>query len=174
LITSRDILNLSENWITSFSKNGSNVNIFVNPGSSDILELVKGTREKDTPIRYVADAKIKKVYVWNAYAAIHYDVAPYINPSYDRSGNDSHVIFGYGYTLGGKITSFTENLSTVSMFVDQLASSNSRYSNNENLISRLHDMFQYNWSFLDNYISGMSRFINEQKIKYESWLKRNK
>ena len=43
----------------------------------------------------------------------------------------------------------------------------------ENNISRLRKMFQYNWSFLDTYISGMSRFINEQKTKFESWLKRN-
>lgn len=178
MITSRYIINLSENWSTSFSKNGTNtINVFVNPGSSDVLELVKGARGKDIPIRYVADAMSpQKVYVWDASAVIHYDAVPYINSSYDRSGSDSYIIFGYGYTRSGKIISFTENLSTVALFVDQLTSSNSRDSSiilMENNISRLRKMFQYNWSFLDTYISGMSRFINEQKTKFESWLKRN-
>jgi hypothetical protein len=176
MITSKQIISLAEDWDKSFSKNGSNVNIFINPGSSDVLKIVKEVRGKDIPVRYVADAKSKEVYAWNANAAIHFDTVPHINSSYNRKGEDPYIIFGYGYTSGSKIISFTENLSNVAMFVDELASSNSRDSNKtlmETRISRLNKMFQYNWSFLDNYISGMYHFINEQKLKYESWLRRN-
>jgi hypothetical protein len=49
----------------------SGVGVFKNPSSSDLVKLRKGMAKGDTEVRFMADAKTKTVFVWDAASHIH-------------------------------------------------------------------------------------------------------
>lgn len=81
MITSKQIISLSEEWLMSISspfKPNTSVDIYVNPTSSDLLELKKLTINY---VRFIADSNTKKVYVWDGDSLLHAQAAKRLNLS---------------------------------------------------------------------------------------------
>lgn len=75
MITSRQMTILLEQWLQSVPspfKANTIVDIYVNPTSSDIMELRKA---RINTLRFIADSKIKKLYVWDGSSLLHGQVA---------------------------------------------------------------------------------------------------
>lgn len=91
---------LNEKFFSGFKQYGDEVEVFINPSSKEIKEI-KDASSRGT-IRFFANMKEKKVYMWNGDNAIHQDVvdsglSPTSGFDYDDyalSGHDADIIFG--------------------------------------------------------------------------------
>lgn len=101
---------LKEKFYDAFKKWGDEVEIFMNPNSKEIKEI-KSASGLGT-IRFFANMKEKKVYMWNGDNAIHQDVVDNgLKPTqgfdydgYALSGRNADIIFG-GTIENGRVES---------------------------------------------------------------------
>jgi hypothetical protein len=195
LITSKQIINLSEEWFKSIKgAENKQVPVYVNPDSSDLKELNQSVKSSKfhNLIRFIANAKQQKVYVIDGYLAIHGDfaqVAGYINR---QEAMDSPSAFlGYGILTSGKIkfeTSPEDSNFKISSTLKSLKSSTFFVTHRSNVhvlpdkrwllsIRRNYqwaeDFFKFNWNFVDYYISGFTQAIAKEKQIFDDWKKEN-
>jgi hypothetical protein len=72
VITSKQILNIIETYLTTKNISSNDVVFYVNPSSSDYAELYK----TGPYIRFLVDSRPpQKVYVWNGYITSHSQVS---------------------------------------------------------------------------------------------------
>lgn len=149
MITSKQIIFLLESYYDSVNSGGRNIQIFVNPTPDDYKEL------NAKKVRFIADAKNKKIYVWNAYFAIHNAIAYKIGleprMEVDLFSGESDY---YSNKLYMKESSRVRN-----------------YVKNRNDSSKeqkyLTNFFSQNWSWLDKYVDGAVQYVNDNKQKFE-------
>lgn len=161
MITSKYIINLSEEYFTSKSINGDAVVLYVNPTAEDFTELYKdGVRE----IRWIADAKNKKVYVFDARLAIHQEaLRVFFNIDWFNIFLNKSNQYFYLFLGGAKLFNKTSCGSPESAEVDYLFT-HPRYIPDH--IDYLDKVFTYNWQWLDKYISGANTYLISCKQKY--------
>lgn len=141
MITSKQIINISEKWLKSLNRdyNNASFDIYINPGSSDYSEIYKNS--KRSRVRFIADNNKKEVYVWDAFLAIHPDVAKKlgITPNLYYC-SDPNIITGEANVSGGTAKALTV------------------YPTNPKIIK---DVSKINWSWLSPYIVGIKDAIKE-------------
>jgi hypothetical protein len=187
MITSKQIITLSEEWETSFTYGNHLIDIFVNPTSSDIKELFSKLDVKINPkkeIRFIANAKTKKVYIWDASLVHHAEVSHKLGFShpgeYDGliTSEPPYIFDGFGYLSSGKIVGQNENgsISDIKIALNaKLISKGKKSKQNywfiEEWISRFNAIFYWDWSFIDRYVPGFSRNILTLKEQFLNWMK---
>lgn len=114
----------------------SSTEIYVNPSMRDLKELKNS-------VRFIADAKTKRVYVWNAMDLFHKSAWERLKEKghgkggeYDRT---NHVVAGEGRKKGRKIV------------VDP------------GMMIFIRGNFQYDWSFAEKYIEGFLDKMEEER-----------
>lgn len=130
-------MNLFEDWYKDINYYGTIFPIFINPSSSDYVELNKNSRHH--AVRFIADNKQKKAYVWDC-DALHPEVRNIIQLTGNYAGSD--ILDGVAGLHNGK--SILES----SDYLDNL-SSNSQWKDNRN---KLLKILNTNWDWLDKYV----------------------
>ena len=100
MITSKHILEISEKWSKTVKVWNARVPVYENPGSSDYLELHKDAKKDKRTLgymRFVANSKDQKVYIWDDYLATHADVIKTLG----ISSKNPWVLTGYIEIKGG-------------------------------------------------------------------------
>jgi hypothetical protein len=184
MITSKQI---TEEYAALMDARNHKTPIYVNPTSSDLLDLNKSIKGSDKYVRFIADAKTQKVYVWNGFNALHTDAVTSLKlGSYHSVRDQPNILFGYSYLKNGKLvlTNQSDSIEKLGSVVDSLSS----YKLWDFSASELKDKFGndikkdsnwataffiYNWSFLSKYISGTSQYIDREKTKFIEWKKSN-
>lgn len=183
MITSKQINNLLEDWDRSIKYGKLSIDIFTNPNSSDLKELYSRL-SKDNPrkeIRFIANAKDKKVYVWDA-ALVHHDAVSQQlgftsgGPSRGLINHPSYALDGFGIISGGKILG-EDNNGTISdlktslqyNLIDKGKKSKLDYWSYEEWESRIKEVFNWNWSFIDSFVSGYNQYLNKIKSDFIKW-----
>lgn len=141
MITAKRVLKLSEEWFKQLKRDYNNApfDVYVNPGSSDFIDIYK--KDKRTRIRFLADNKTKKVYVWDAFLAIHPYVAKELGISFNLySCHDPNIITGEANISGSHASVLTV------------------YPTNPNLIK---DVAKINWLWLNGYLIGIQDAIQD-------------
>jgi hypothetical protein len=168
MITSKQIINLSEDWLKRVRgfKN-TLVDIYDNPGSSDITNLTKSmveTGNTKKSIRFIADATKKTVYVWDAMLSSHVFVVMEVS-----NRNLSQLLCGYGNIINGKIV--CESLPDIDSYVSMIKSENNRNKRKSKMnldilqfFNSVTRIFESNWNYLDRYISGSTSILNKYEI----------
>ena len=157
MITSKQVIDITEKTLKWKQYYGEKVEILENPSSSEVLALFDiKTPDFLREIRLIADADTKKVYVWNAELATHNMVQSDIG--YPNLNNKPNLILGMGKLSGGKsiITEWDY----------------SRFYASKSNLDFLGKLFSYNWSWLSNYISNITSFLATEKDKYQKLVKR--
>jgi hypothetical protein len=148
MITSNQIISIHEKWFKSLHRDYNNAlfDIYVNPSSSDYSEIYKANKRSGNPrIRFLADNNTKMVYVWDAFLAIHPDVAKKLGITSNLYGcSDPNIITGEATVSGGK-----SNILTVC-------------PTNPKIIK---DVSKINWSWLDSYLVGIRSAIKEYEYR---------
>lgn len=157
MITSTQILRLSEEYFNSFNINGYLLKVFVNPNSDDLREL------KSKRIRFIADNKIKKVYVWNGYNAIHNSVVP-------KLGYPEQV--GFNLFCGEAVVGSSISYLSDADFIDYIVIKFEKLNLNQKEIDIVKFNLAQNWTWLDKYIDGCSDYMNKMKIKLDKKMNR--
>jgi hypothetical protein len=190
-MNAKQIIKLLEEWSKSIPgiNKKEKVNIYENPGSTDVKELYPTTK-KEKLVRYIADAKEKKVYVWSALLAMHTTVRKEIGLG--DSGPDSRikypsVIEGFGLLSGGRIVSVSMSNegdmwlleSNMKKLLEwEKTTSLSKITVKEVLKSRdfiislLTNMSNHDWSFLDRYVVGDGAKLKKLQLTFKDFMKR--
>ena len=151
MITSKQIINLTEKYLKGKQYYGNFVDILENPSSREVIDLFgKKVPEFLKDIRFIADAETKKVYVWNSELATHNMVQGDIG--YPNVNDRPNIILGTGKVSGGKPTITEWDYS--------------RYVASKKNLDFLEKLFTYKWGWLDACIGNMSEFLVSEKEKY--------
>ena len=158
MITSKEILKISEEFYKDGKIYGSLVTVYVNPTSSDISKMIIHAKEHNRDIfevRFIADAKNKKVYAADSYDIIHDDM--YTVLGFER--NSSFMLDGIAKLNGNTLVMHSW---------DKFLRS---YISSPKYIIWFKDAFNYNWSFADKYVKGCSNYVANDKKRFEELLK---
>ena len=157
MITSNQIIQISERLLTRHTSGWSSVDIFENPDSSDIKELYQS--DKSHQVRFLADKDKKKVWVWSINHALHGEVSR-VTGVYNSFNKIVPVgIFsGYGYIQGGKTV--MENSDTLDLMLRVVKADKRKEMKSER--DYLTDLLSDNWTWLSRYVD-FSNFA--KKIK---------
>jgi hypothetical protein len=177
MITSRQIILISEDWIKQVRGSGTLVDVYSNPGSSDVAKLYASLKRNniDKEIRFIADANKRQVYVWDGYLATHnvmFSELGYGTLDYEKS---YFAMFGMGKISGNKIVFMGTFDSTINFIRNRIKFLNMKTVSKQHLdrvSSDLQHVFSYNWSFVNTYISGFANLLEKEKKDFMDWLKK--
>jgi hypothetical protein len=156
VITSKQIITLIESYYDSVNSGGRNIQVFVNPTPDDYKEL------NAKKVRFIADAKNKKIYVWNAYFAIHNAIAYKIGL---ESRMDVDLFSGESDYYSNKL--YMRDSSRLRNYVKNFRQGNERQIEHQYLLT----FFGQDWSWIDKYVDGAVQYMKDNKQKFE---KKNK
>lgn len=152
MITSKQIINISEQYLDTKKVRGFDVLVYKNPTYDDYKQLKAHT------LRFTADTKKKNVFVWKSELAIHSDIFPVLVQNSEVTWDSlDYCLEGFAEVSGGtaKMTGWDFVARPEKLDKEQ--------------IKYLDNIFQFNWSWLDRYLSGASSYIAKKRIE----LKRN-
>ena len=177
MITSRQILELSEIWSNSVKSlfTSKRSNIYLNPDSGDCRELAKS---KVTYVRFLASDRVKQVYVADANSLLHADMVKTIPQFHDlnteKSGFSSWCLSGTAKLSGGKLEMISSDvlLGIWNRAYDiskqiELNVYSPGHVNSYKLT--LTNILKVNWSWVDNcvkvsgWLSGFKKDVEELK-----------
>ena len=162
-------IRLSEEYWGAKNVSGTYTIIYDNPTASDLkdLNLTMNTGNSRRVVRFIANAKDKKVYVWDAWNAHHTQMRPVLGFN-SNSLSDYRLMDGYAIlTSSNKLTiDDWSDFDTEWMTTNR---SNPKWSND--IVPFLKSFLSGSWSWLDRYVAGSSSFLNSCKQKFETRLK---
>jgi hypothetical protein len=151
MITSKQIINLTEKYLKGKQYYGNFVDILENPSNREVVDLFgKKVPEFLKDIRFIADAETKKVYVWNSELATHNMVQNDVG--YPNVNDKPNIILGTGKVSGGKPTITEWDFS--------------RYFASKKNLDFLGKIFSYKWDWLSVYVNNMKEFLSTEEEKY--------
>jgi hypothetical protein len=159
LLTAKKISEISEEYFSAKRVRANFVEVYVNPTQSEIISACSKDSKR---IRFTANAKNQKVFIWNAMNAIHYDMLPMLGQEY--TDVYPNIIGGLAEVQGGKTVMVGwDNFHHI---MDVMSS-----SSRSNAIEFLTKLFSYNWSWLDKYFQA-TNYINKRKLEFENYLQK--
>jgi hypothetical protein len=163
VITSSKIINLIETYVSSKNISNHNVEVYVNPTFDELVTIknyYKDVLDRGEKIiyRYLADAKKQKIFVAAAYDAIHRDIRQMTGYPIDA--------FTTPYLLNGEAELKGRKLVPSWPYSNTQTAALSDYKHYKEEGAFLKVAIEYNWSWLDNYISGVSKDLNQVKREF--------
>lgn len=172
MITSKLILNLSEDYVTSKRVNGGTLVVYENPGSSDILSALKDSREKSEDIRFIADFPSKKLYIFNGMIAIHDDALRLLGMG-SESYNYNNPTRLLGDAIYGSGMAMVYRSVAIESKLDIIKGSHNSFEI-DSAKKYLEDILNKNWTWVDRYVRYTTYYINNKKKEFLDLLKTKK
>ena len=163
MITSNQITVLLEKYLDSENVAGRLVTIFENPSSDEFKELKdqSKTSSDKTLLRFIANFKTKKVYVWDAYLANHNDIRLALRFHQDIEITP-FIINGFLEIVDSGVSMCSwEDFESYMVYGKKRSKTFNYYFNT---------IFSYDWKWLDQY-AKCSEFIKSKEVEFRSWLK---
>ena len=158
MITSKQILEL---YKSSKKTSSGELVVFENPTQKELREVAKWTVTDDLDrikvskinpgyIRFLADAKVQKVYVWNAWLGTHDDGRRLLGyGSQDDFMKKPWVMDGMGTVTKSGVTTLDTNDMDLRLKV---------FFRGNRSTKVLPEFLKYNWSWVDKYIGGFGQY----------------
>uniref|UniRef100_A0A6M3K3V2 Uncharacterized protein n=1 Tax=viral metagenome TaxID=1070528 RepID=A0A6M3K3V2_9ZZZZ len=121
--------------------------VFINPTIKEIMGI--GSND----IRFVADNKKKKFYIWDAYKNIHVSIWDNVIGDSNREFNDKTLFTGIAKLKGGKMHMHMS---------DEL-----EHDKNTTERSVIQSLFENDWDWVDKYIIDFSIYIKKMRESYK-------
>ena len=156
MITSKQIVDIVEKWLTTKHSFTGDADVFVNPSSSDYIEIRKNC--KYPIVRFFADNKYKKVYVWDSNTGIHKEVANELKLLTRFHDNDPNLIAGEAGLSSGKAVMEGSDMLTGGLTMIKSNVHSEIFKRN------LQDILKINWSWTNPYIDCskyLAKFKND-------------
>lgn len=169
MISSKFILQQLESFSKTGRVFGRLVDVFENPTSSDLKELSKQAKDFQlnlTEVRYIADARKQKVFVFNSELAIHADIRMILGYSTEHY-KTPHLLNGEARFQRGKLSALSQR--------DLISKSFWYFSNHPSQVDKfyLEESLNYDWSWLEKYVVGIDSGIKIIKKKFGILVKKN-
>jgi len=168
---------INEKYYNTF-KDG--VAVFVNPNSRDVAKLIKMMKQSlrwPYEIRFAADLRNQKVYVWDAYEKIHVDFYKEIIGHIDYEEESTQWISGSGEISNGKIFAIDSDLWADTLLDEVVLPTLETFIETDkyNWIDKYMDTTKLYNNFVDQ-IDALNQFIasgrepGELKEAYANWV----
>jgi hypothetical protein len=104
VITSRQIIKLSEEYVKTVKIYSNSFPVFENPSAKEIADACKQSKIMwgISGIRFFADNNSKKVYIWDSYFGVHKDVARHLGLDDRYITRDPTLFFGIANVTNGR------------------------------------------------------------------------
>ena len=163
MITSKQIISLSEEWLAfCTSALGDSCDIYINPGSSDFLELNKNVPSKS--VRFFVDNKNKNFYVWDSnclHGMAAKSISSEIYSRFNSSDINKQLLSGYGKLQGNKIV--FEGSDVLRTYMDMAKIDKSRGNFDSEDIRYLKTIISADWSWSFKFID-LNKILTKIKI----------
>ena len=150
-----DITQISDRCFRARTFRGGYVEIFINPSPSEIIKVAS---KKTNRIRFTADNRSpKKVWVWDASKAIHYEMLPLLGP--DRCDIYPYILGGVSELQGSDAAMIGwDNFYHLMNVMDS--------SSRQNVIEFLSKLFSFDWTWLNEYFF-VGEYVGKRKLEFE-------
>jgi hypothetical protein len=152
MITSKQVIDLTEEYNNTFNVKGKTVILFVNPTGSELKSL------KCEEFRFTADSSNKKVYVWNGELALHDDINRKLN-----LGSRKDLLVGEALLRGSNLVMYQSDEIEVS-----ISPSLNIFKDNVKRQQMMTLLFSINWSWLERYILDSSKYIERRRLEFNT------
>ena len=169
MITSRQILNLSEEYFNSTKTDNGYLEVFVNPTPDEFIQATKECKKHtgQGKIRFFAVNQQKKVYIFDAYLGYHAQAAPLLHLPPDAFDSKSPNLIMIGTArLDGK-SAVMDGCDVIAVSIRDIKNYAPR---SQTWVDYLTRFFATNWLWVDKYIK-CSSFLETRKKDFESALK---
>lgn len=164
MITSKQINQVIEQYVNAQKTPNGYVQVFSNPSQSELKSIVQNSKSSSSSkcmIRFIADARDRKVYIWDAYLAVHDDGRKIIGfPT--SIMQTPYLVNGLAWITNGKMIG-PSWVSTETVIKDSGSKSNPK--ERMKCLTYLDQVFSYNWDWLDNYISNSSTYVDKKELE---------
>jgi hypothetical protein len=157
VITSKQIICLSEEYVALGIMFGKATPIYKNPSRSDFLEILRAAREekhKVEEIRFVADTNSKTVYVADGYNIGHPEILKAVGLPSNRFANPQ-IQLGSASLNNGKATVWSTRMESDYFY--------NKVKGDVELMNYYKKTYNYDWSWVDKYVSGFSNELKKGK-----------
>jgi hypothetical protein len=162
MITSKQIVSVSEEYLLNKNVNGHELVVYLNPTKSEFQTLYKqGMSFGDPDVRFVADAKTQRMYACTAYLARHADIRKLVGLS-PYSQQTPYAIDGYLHVSGNSVKMYSwEDF--------QLYLNDMKFKKAKDLNKHFATVLSYRWTWLDKY-ADCSKYIFQLQMEFEDLL----
>jgi hypothetical protein len=164
MITSHTITGILEDFLIGKKLNpGGYLEIFTNPSLSEFKEMIKrkdGTLVNYGEIRFIADAKKRILYAWNAYIGTHNDARQILgmDPNTEKT---PYLLNGTAVVRGKpRVTQWDDFI----YHINEVPRKGTRRG--DLAYNFLSQAFSYDWSWLDKYMT-CSNFLKFRKYEFD-------
>ena len=166
MITSKQIIEISEEYNTRKNISGKDVVVYKNPTVDDLKEIQKLSVLQDMPeVRFVINRNDKGVYIWDSYLANHDQVYGVLHLDWFHRDTDLNILFGHAYIKGNRLVPSSSDLRGMFYYVISWIYSKKDFEQNS---KRLETFFGYDWSFADRYILGFNSYLKQVRSEWMS------
>ena len=170
MITSKRIIEISEEYNTRKNISGKDVVVYKNPTVDDLKEIQKLSVLQDMPeVRFVINRNDKGVYIWDSYLANHDQVYGVLHLDWFHRDTDLNILFGHAYIKGNRLVPSSSDLRGIFYYVIGWIYSKKDVEQNS---KKLDTFFSYDWSFADRYIVGFNSYLKQVKSEWLSQVKK--
>jgi len=150
VITSKQIIYLCEDYLELKKIRNLPVNIYVDPSLGDLKDMAVEAKKQNRTlkeVRFIAIADISRIFAWDAYLAIHQDIAKL----YGINLESSNLMHGGVNISGGKVAATDTDVAGAAGRVG----------------GKMKDFVSHNWHFLDKPLGPkFSKFFDDLKKSY--------
>lgn len=151
MITSNQIIKLSEEYFNTKKVHGFDVPVYRNPTSDE----VKSLKVMNVGVRFIADSKSRKVYIWDASKSIHNEIFSFLVSLGVESWNN------LDYCVNGLAS--VSNSGTLNFIVWDFADRPGDM--NIDIVNYFKKISSQDWQWLDRHIPGASVFLTKKIIE---------
>ena len=163
VITSKQVIGISERFLVSKTFPTGYASVFVNPSQSDLVDLKKHSKPGPLTIRFVADARGSgEVYIWEFSTALHYEVRAELKMPFDYF-KDSKILNGQAEMQGGRLV-FSNREDT---FLPNALRISKKGKEGQYCRDFLKNLKASDFSWLERYVSGSTAYINKCKSEFK-------
>ncbi len=163
MITSKQVLILSERYLRAKTFPTGYATIFVNPSQSDLVDLKKCSKPGPLIVRFVADARGSgEVFIWEFSTALHYEVRAELGMPFDYF-KDSKILNGQAEMQGGRLV-FSNRDDT---FLPNALRISKKGKEGQYCRDFLKNLKASDFSWLERYVNGSTSYINKCKSEFK-------
>jgi hypothetical protein len=154
MITSKQIIKISEDYLKGQRFGSNYVEVYVNPTKSELLLLSEPSKKNagEREIRFVINPDERKIYVCDAYLGLH----PYLRKMLNlNDDNDMCIIYGEAKYNGSNFTPI--NLYSAMFSMSRIVSKVPQYRND------VERFFKFDWTWTTQYVTGIENYVKSLK-----------
>lgn len=163
MISSKQILGVSEEYLLTKNFNGKEFVLYLNPSRDEFKEMVRHSRNLggDNVCRFVADGRTKKMYSCNAFQVRHADIRKLVGLPENFESTP--------FTIDGYVSVDSSGKAVMFAWEDFQMYIGMKNKHSKKMNEYFSKVFSYDWKWLDRY-AACADYIFHLQLDFEDML----